>query len=88
MYLLIISAYTAITPNLTEDEKMLDIWMSSIARAGGIEVPPGRFIVEPSARRQATPLESQPEPHRDGRLVKFARWVEARLAPPAGHCEA
>jgi len=62
---------------------MLDIWMQSIARAGGIEVPGNCHIVEPPAR----PV-SQPEPRTGGFLVKFARWLQTRLAPVAGHCEA
>jgi len=67
---------------------MLDIWMSSIARAGGIETAPGDFAVGRSAPVTAAPPEPQAEPRPDGRLVKVARWVEARLASPNGHCEA
>ena len=67
---------------------MLGIWMSSIARAGGIETPPSDFAVGRSARVTAVPPEPQAEPHKDGRLVKVARWVETRLASPDGHCEA
>ncbi len=60
---------------------MLDIWMKSIAHAGGIEVPENRHIVKPAARPVA-----QPTPRTDGRLVKFARWVEARFAPGVEEC--
>ena len=67
---------------------MLDIWMSSIARAGGIETPPSDFAMGRSARVTAVPPEPQAEPRPDGRLVKIARWLEARLASPDSHCEA
>ena len=62
---------------------MLDIWMQSIARAGGIEVPNNCHIVEPSPRTVA-----QPEPRTDGRLVKLVRWLKARLTPSVGDCPA
>jgi len=63
---------------------MLDIWMRSIARAGGVEIPPNRHIVVPKA--QPLPLP-EPQPRVDGPLVKAARWLQARLVPPVRLCE-
>ncbi len=59
---------------------MLDIWMQSIARAGGIEVPENRHIIEPQL-----PPVAQPEPRKDGFVVKFMHWLRARLAPADRH---
>ncbi len=63
---------------------MLDIWMRSIARAGGIEVPPNRYIVEPATKPEP---QSEPQPRAEGRTVKLMHWLKARLAPPASRCE-
>jgi len=63
---------------------MLDIWMRSIARAGGIEVPPDRYIVEP----RAEPLpQSEPQLRTEWHFVNLMHWLKARFAPPASRCE-
>ena len=67
---------------------MLDIWMNSIARAGGIEVPLERFTEQHTGPLEATLTHEPERSHIDGRLVKFARWLEIHLAPTAPHCEA
>ncbi len=70
---------------------MLDIWMNSIARAGGIEVPQEHFTVQRTRRLEpieATLTNVPDRLHTDGRLVKIARWLEVHLAPRTPHCEA
>ena len=63
---------------------MLDIWMRSIARAGGIEVPPNRYIIEPAASPVPQP---EPQPLAEVRVVILTRWLKSRLAAPARRCE-
>ena len=67
---------------------MLDIWMNSIARAGGIEVPQERFTVQRVQPLEVALTEAPERSHIDGRLVKLARWLEVHLAPRTPHCEA
>lgn len=63
---------------------MLNIWMNSIARAGGIEVPPNRYFVAPAAPPEAAP---EPQSQAGGRLQILAHWLQSRLAAPARRCE-
>lgn len=67
---------------------MLDIWVNSFARAGGIEVPQDRFTVQRTRPLEVTLTNVPDQLHTDGRLVKLARWLEVHLTPRAPHCEA
>jgi len=66
---------------------MLDIWMRSIARAGGVEVPYDRPILAPQRKRQRMSATTERQRNRATSGI-LARMVEAlqpvRLLRPRG----